>query len=142
MVHIQSVSGLTQSRPLGEAETVAKELISATEDVRVGDVDVDVRIEVGAVEVSAWSGKIHEDREAARALEHKATEEAEELTRTLSDLAVPLRDIGTVLGVSHQRASARKRLRCPLLTILGSYWMRATCLRARVPVMGSSEKRL
>lgn len=104
MVSIPSVRGLTQARRLSEAETMAKEFISANEDIPIEDVEVELRVRVGGIEIDEQIRKIHADRRAAIMLERKATEEAEELARSLSAQGVPLRDIGAALGVSHQRA--------------------------------------
>jgi hypothetical protein len=106
MVSIPELDGLTQARRLSEAALMAKEYIAAALDVPTETVDVDIAIE----KVGDMSGiqdslrAIHADREQALELERHATMEASRLARALVDQHVPLRDIGTVLGVSHQRA--------------------------------------
>lgn len=105
MVSIPELDGLTQARRLTEAELMAREWISAALDVDLEDVTVDLTVErVGDVDVAERLAKINEEREQAAALVQKATADAAILAKDLAQQHLTVRDIGTVIGVSHQRA--------------------------------------
>ena len=105
MVHVPAIDGLTQARRLSEAPKMATELIAVTLDVPVEEVVVDVVVDaVDDVEVRAVLDTVASQRAEAARLEAQASAQARELARTLATHEVPLRDIGTILGVSHQRA--------------------------------------
>jgi len=106
MVNIPEIDGLTQARRLSEAEQMAREYIAVTLDVRFSTVRVSMKLgKVGTVDHPDQDAQaIRARREEARKLEHQATDQAAQLARGLAAAEVPMRDIGTVLGVSHQRA--------------------------------------
>jgi putative SOS response-associated peptidase YedK len=74
--------------------------------VPVDGVSVVVTIEAidGLDDLADRIAAIASRREQAASLDRQATREAAELAKALADLDIPLRDVGTVLGVSHQRA--------------------------------------
>lgn len=106
MVHVPEIDGITQARRLSEAEPMARELIAATLDLSLDRVAVDVTLEPmhGLEDLPARMANIASNRRKALELERQATHEAAELAKALVDLDIPLRDVGTVMGVSHQRA--------------------------------------
>lgn len=105
MVAVPEIDGLTQARRLSEAELMARELIAVTLDLPLDDVAVDVRVEsVDDVDVASRLASIRQRRAKASRLEHEASAGAAELARDLVSHGVPLRDVGAILGVSHQRA--------------------------------------
>ncbi|USQ75666.1 hypothetical protein NF557_13750 [Ornithinimicrobium cryptoxanthini] len=105
MVSIPEIDGLTQTRRLSEAESMAREHIAVTLDVPLSTVEVTIRtISVDDVAVSDEAAAIQRDRTEAARLNEEATARAERLAKALVEHAVPIRDIGTVLRVSHQRA--------------------------------------
>lgn len=85
---------------------MARELIAVTLDVPIDEVSVSVTLEpIGGLDnISERIARIASGREQAADLDKRATREAAELARALAELDIPLRDVGTVLGVSHQRA--------------------------------------
>ncbi len=85
---------------------MARELIAATLDLSLDRVAVDVTLEPmhGLEDLPARMANIASNRRKALELERQATHEAAELAKALVDLDIPLRDVGTVMGVSHQRA--------------------------------------
>lgn len=105
MVRVPAIDGLTQARRLSEAELMARELIAVTLDVPIDEVSVVVTLEpIGELsDIPDRIARIGSGREQALELERQATREAAELAKALAALDVPLRDVGTVLGVSHQR---------------------------------------
>ncbi|WP_199721578.1 hypothetical protein [Cellulomonas rhizosphaerae] len=100
-----SVDGVTQARRLSDVEEMARELVAVTTNVPLDGVVIDVHVKrVGDVDVEADLAAIHADREQAAELERVASERSRRLVRALVAQDVSLRDIGAVLGVSHQRA--------------------------------------
>jgi predicted RNase H-like HicB family nuclease len=105
MVAVPEIDGLTQARRLSEAERMAKDYIAVTLNIPRDSFDVNVTVEkVDGVDVASVLDVITEDRETARRLEREAGEKAERLAKELKSHGVPLRDVGTILRVSHQRA--------------------------------------
>lgn len=105
MVHVPEIDGLSQARRLAEAPTMARELVAVTLDVPVESVTVEIVVEaVDGVPVRATVEEVAAERAEAARLEADATAKARALARALAAHNVPLRDVGTILGVSHQRA--------------------------------------
>jgi hypothetical protein len=105
MVRVPAIDGLTQARRLAEAGQMARELIALERDVPIEDVRVDVAVgDIDGVDVAAEIAAIHRQRAQAEQLERDATARTRALARRLAAHDLALRDIGTILGVSHQRA--------------------------------------
>lgn len=105
MVAVPEVDGLTQARRLSEVVSMARSLIAVTLDVDPDDVEVTLSIErVGDVEVADRLAQIRRERADLAELERSLAQHTRSLARDLADHDVPQRDIGAVLGVSHQRA--------------------------------------
>lgn len=106
MVRVPAIDGLTQARRVSEAALVARELIAVTLDVALADVEVAVTFEpIGTVEdISAEVSRIAADRARAAELERRASRDLASLAKTLRAQGIPGRDIGALLGMSHQRA--------------------------------------
>ena len=84
---------------------MARELVAVTLGVPLYEVDVEVSLRaIGRLtDLPERVKQIASDRAQARALDARAASGSEELAKELVEAGVPLRDIGTVLGVSHQR---------------------------------------
>ncbi|MDN4616388.1 hypothetical protein P5G50_18225 [Leifsonia sp. F6_8S_P_1B] len=106
MVAIPEIDGLTQARRLSEAPLMAREYISAATDQPLDEVEVTASVErVGdLVNISDALNDIRSSRAAAAVLEDHATVVATWLAQSLAAQNVTVRDIGTILGVSYQRA--------------------------------------
>ncbi|WP_223691089.1 hypothetical protein [Leifsonia poae] len=106
MVAIPELDGLTQARRLAEVPEMAREYIAANTNSPIESFDIDVEFDtVGAVtDIHTALETIRRDRETAAQLEREATETATALAKALAEEGVPLRDIGAILDVSHQRA--------------------------------------
>lgn len=103
IVAVPAVGSVTQARRFAEVEAMVRELIEVT----TGDVDVVLRVsveQVGGVEVGERLAQIRREREEAVRLERKASVEVRALAQDLVAQEIPLRDVGAVLGISHQRA--------------------------------------
>lgn len=97
--------GVTHTRRLRDADRAARELIAVVDDVELDSPTVTIAV------TSVDGPPVGEAIDAARAARLAAAEadaRASELTRQLASMLasrhVPVRDIGTILGVSHQRA--------------------------------------
>lgn len=101
IVRVPAVNGVTQARRLSDVPLMARELVAATLDVPLDAVSINVHHDPYIVEKVA---DINNARAHAADLEREASKDARELARFLVKTGVPLRDVGTILGVSHQRA--------------------------------------
>ena len=89
LITIPGINGLSQARRLSEAEHNAKELISAATGQPLAVINVSIEVRVGSVKVARRLAAVTEKRTKAA---------------DLASAGVPLRDIGTLFGVSFQRA--------------------------------------
>ena len=103
LVRVEGV-GVTQARHLRELEEMARDLIAVMTETDATTVEVDFDF------VLAASVRQHLDRaaelrvESARA-NSAAAAEVRAAARELADDGLPQRDIGRLLGISHQRAN-------------------------------------
>jgi len=105
MVYVPEIEGLTQARRLSEAELMARELIAVTTNRPLSEISVNVNVDtIAGVAVADTVAQVSASRAEAARLEATATAKARELARELVARDIPLRDVGTILGVSHQRA--------------------------------------
>lgn len=106
MVAIPEIDGLTQARSVQEAHEMARDYIAITLNIPKDSFGIHVFAEkIGTVEHVT---QILEDIKIARAnaekMEREATDRSRELAKDLAAQNVPLRDIGAIMEVSHQRA--------------------------------------
>lgn len=105
MVEVPELNGLTQARKLTEVTQMTRELISAQLDIPVDSFELEMTIErVNDLDIADRVAKIQAEKARALELERQATAEAQELARELADAKLTVREIGVILGVSHQRA--------------------------------------
>lgn len=92
----------TQARRLDQVEHMARELIGLLLDVPEDSFDVNVQAEL----VDEWARLLRETREARTAAD-EASERAQRLVRTavvtLQGAGLSTREVGQLLGVTHQR---------------------------------------
>lgn len=104
MVSVPGV-GVTQARRVGEVEAMARSLVAITNGAPEDTVCLNIHISnVAGIDVEAELAAIATERAQAARLEKEATERATLLAKALADAEVPLRDVGAIFGVSHQRA--------------------------------------
>lgn len=105
MVSIPEIDGLTQARTVKEAHDMAREFIAVTLDVPADSFDIHVHAEkIGTVEhVTQLLEDIRIARAESERLEREAAEKTRALASALAAEELPLREIGAVMGVSHQR---------------------------------------
>ncbi|HSS49780.1 MAG TPA: hypothetical protein VLX28_12625, partial [Thermoanaerobaculia bacterium] len=106
MVAIPELDGLTQARRLDEAEQMAREYIAVTTDVPLSRVAVEIS-GIAAEGQDLLQAKLLVDglRRRAKDLETLVGELTREVAFALTDASVPVRDVSSVLGISHQRVS-------------------------------------
>ena len=105
MVEILELGGLTQARKLTEVTLMARELIAATLDIPIDSFELELTIErVHELDIAARVAKIQREKAEAAELERQANQEAQALARELAEQSLTVREIGVILGVSHQRA--------------------------------------
>jgi hypothetical protein len=105
MVAIPELDGLTQARRLEEAPLMARDYIAVTLDVDPSEVDVRVAgVDVDGMNVTEALALLETEKAEADAARDRVAEDTRRLARTLAEKKVPVRDIGAILGVSHQRA--------------------------------------
>jgi hypothetical protein len=105
MVRVPDLGAITQARRLGEVEEMARSLIAITLDVPEDSFGLRVELEaIEDVRVTERLDALHAEQEQAEALQHKVRQDTRALACDLAGRGVTVRDIGTVLGVSFQRA--------------------------------------
>ena len=106
MVAIPSIDGLTQARRLDEVDEMARSYISMDLDLQPSSVEIgDVRVRVAGEDIGPQIEEFMRLKSQAEEAQRQLAERARQLASKLSALDVPTRDIGGVLGVSHQRVS-------------------------------------
>lgn len=102
LVRVDGV-GATQARHLRELDTMAKDLIALMTggDPEQVVVDYDIRL---PTDVQEHLRRSEELRTASAEAQAAAAAEVRSAARRLHEQGVALRDVGKVLGVSHQRA--------------------------------------
>ena len=104
LINVPEIDRVTQARTVAEIEPMARDLIDIMTDGAAGDFELDVRIELpGSVsmhlaEAERLRGVEAEARSAAAVEFRRAALE-------LKESGLSVRELGRVLGVSHQRAS-------------------------------------
>lgn len=107
MIAVPELDALTQARRLGDVATNARELIALETGVALDEVEIEQRIELepGGEDVANRVAQINEDRAKLIVEEARVKAAAEAFAKELASAHVPVRDIGTLLGVTFQRAS-------------------------------------
>lgn len=104
MIEIPEIDGLTQARRLGEVEDMARSFIAVDQDLAPSEIELmNPQVLVAGNDLASTMKEILDLRSSARKLEEQVAALMIETARKLAKAEVPLRDIGTVLEVSHQR---------------------------------------
>jgi len=105
MVEVPDLDILTQARRLAEVEDMARSAVALSLDVAPSSFDL--RVELTAIEdvhVGEWFDQLAADRADLEAAQERYRLHQREAARALVSQGITVRDIGHVLGVSHQRA--------------------------------------
>lgn len=102
-IEVPEIDRVTQARYASEVASMARELITLHLDLAMADVDVDVEwlLPGAAGEHLARSAQL---REQAAKANSASAREARQAARVLHDAGFGSTEIGTVMGVSRQRA--------------------------------------
>lgn len=105
-VEVVEINRVTQARTLHEVEVMTRDLI----DIMTGDTapELDVRVQL-PVEAREHLAAVERLREAETQARADAARELRAAAVALKDEGISMRDMGSVLGVSHQRASQLSR---------------------------------
>ncbi len=104
LVTIPEIQRTTQARTLREVEPMARDLIAVMQQVDPQSFELkpDIVFPPAAYEHWARAAKLREESARAQA---QAAEEARTAALALANLGITVRDVGAILGVSHQRAA-------------------------------------
>lgn len=106
MIEIPELDGLTQARRLDDVEQMAREYVAVTLDVPFSQAVVAISgIEVAGHDVLEAKALVEDLRRHARQLEVLIADLTREFASAMAEASVPVRDVSSVLGVSHQRVS-------------------------------------
>ena len=103
-VHVPDVPGVfTQARRLDQVPAVTADAVGALLDLDPAEVTVEVR-PVLHDDVAKRLAEARSERQQAEELAASAAAKLRLVATLLADTGLPERDIGSILGVSHQRA--------------------------------------
>lgn len=107
MISIPELDALTQARRIDDVGAMARELIALETGVSLADVAIDQRIELvaGGEDLTERVRTIRDHRARLSEEEARVQEDMAEFAKELAAAEVPVRDIGSLLGVAHQRVS-------------------------------------
>lgn len=100
---VEHPGALSEVARLDQAAAAMREAIAFVAEVDPSTVEVDLRPTVPP-EVGTHVQAAAQYREQAQWANREAAREARAAARTLRDAGLSVRDVGTVLGISHQRA--------------------------------------
>lgn len=102
-IEVPEVDGVfTQTKRLDQVEAMVRDAVSLLEDLPPESIEVDVQPEIDTV-IEMGISLAKEARDEAEAFARKAREFTAFAATMLAESGFSLRDIGVVLGVSHQR---------------------------------------
>jgi hypothetical protein len=104
LIRVPEVGRSTQARHLREVEEMARDLIAVMRDVEPDSFHLVVSHRLPR-SVQAHLDRAQKLREQSDIAKSRAAEESRAAVRELVDAGLPLRDIGQLLGISHQRAA-------------------------------------
>ncbi|WP_369343663.1 hypothetical protein [Bifidobacterium aquikefiricola] len=103
MVDIPQIQRVTLALNLKEVDVMARDLIHIMTDENLETISLDVRVELPD-DVRRIVTEAKRQREIAEQSARLATAESRAAAKRLRDMGITLRDIGTMLGISYQRA--------------------------------------
>jgi hypothetical protein len=104
LVHVPEVDRWTQARSLAEIEPMARDLAAIITGEAADAIRVVVEVEL-PTSVRAHLEEVERARESEAAARTRGAAELRRAVRELRDARISLREIGKLLGISHQRVS-------------------------------------
>lgn len=104
LVTVPEIERTTQARTLREVEPMARDLIAVMQQVDPQSFELKADIVFPAVAYEHWTRAALLREQAARS-QAEAADAARTAALLLAELGLTVRDVGTMLGVSHQRAA-------------------------------------
>lgn len=101
LIRVPEINRSTQARHAREIESMARDLVAIMEDVPADSFELDITIDLPE-EIAAHLAAAREYRRQAEQANERSAEEARTAAKALA-ATMSMRDVGTVLGVSHQR---------------------------------------
>ena len=108
LIHVPEVDRYTQARNVGEIETMARDLVAVMLDIEPDSFDLKIRIELPST-VQAHLKEVEQARAVAAEARTRAAAELRAAAVELKESGLSVRELGSVLGVSYQRASQLTR---------------------------------
>ena len=105
LLHVPELDVVTQTRRLARAERTARDLIAMWLGADRESFDVEVAPAMGDEVIDRLIGEAVEARAKATRMSSRATELTDEAVHQLVAKGVPMRDVGEMLGISHQRVA-------------------------------------
>jgi predicted RNase H-like HicB family nuclease len=105
VAEVEPLGYATQAKRLADIREQIADLIETVTGIAPDDVTIEIRL---PAEVQAHLAEAAQLREQAATAQHEAAHHAREAARALAREGLSVRDIGTALGVSHQRAQQLK----------------------------------
>jgi hypothetical protein len=104
LIRVPEIGRATQARHLREVDAMARDLIAVMRDVEPDSFQLIVshRLPKSVQAHLVRARKLREESDLAKS---RAAQESRAAVRELVDAGLPLRDIGHLLGISHQRAA-------------------------------------
>lgn len=96
---------LTQARRFTDVPKEARDCICLVADVAPSTVELDIHATVADRDITEQARRIADAKLRAAELEREAIRSSRKMASELAADGVPVRDIGAILGVTHQRAS-------------------------------------
>jgi hypothetical protein len=105
MIEIPQLGGLTQTRRIADVQKEATDWIALEVGIAPSQIHLVLTgVRVNDIDVLARERQLEELSQQVKALEAQRAAQAAAIARDLAEEDVPMRDIGEVLHVSHQRA--------------------------------------
>jgi hypothetical protein len=104
LVHVTEIERTTQARTVAEIEPMARDLVAVMRDVEPGSFELDLEIELPGT-VRAHLDAVEQARADEAQARRRGAAELRAAAAELKSAKLTVRDVGALLGVSHQRAS-------------------------------------
>ena len=109
LLRVAELDVMTQARRLSDAESTARDLIATWLDTEAEGFDVEISPAAGDDDLDALVARTLAARATSERASRRANALTDEVIRQLLDRGVPMRDVGEIFGISHQRVAQLAR---------------------------------